>query len=121
MSKSGRLYIAMPDRVKQIIGTLRGAGFEAWAVGGCVRDSLLGRTPEDWDITTSAMPEQTKALFDREKTGSDQLPRLSTATKENRRSLEHFRRKVMPGTSRHRPMTTIFGIVKRREKHNAWR
>ena len=65
MSKSGRLYIAMPDRVKQIIGTLRGAGFEAWAVGGCVRDSLLGRTPEDWDITTSAMPEQTKALFDR--------------------------------------------------------
>ena len=62
-----------------------------------------------------------KALFDREKTGSDQLPRLSTATKENRRSLEHFRRKVMPGTSRHRPMTTIFGIVKRREKHNAWR
>jgi tRNA nucleotidyltransferase (CCA-adding enzyme) len=42
---------------------LQQAGFEAWAVGGCVRDSLLGRIPHDWDITTSAPPEQTKAVF----------------------------------------------------------
>ena len=40
-------------------------GYEAYAVGGCIRDSILGREPEDWDITTSAMPEETKALFDK--------------------------------------------------------
>lgn len=40
-------------------------GYEAYAVGGCVRDSILGRVPGDWDITTSAMPEETKALFAR--------------------------------------------------------
>lgn len=39
------------------------AGYEAYCVGGCVRDSLLGRAPEDWDITTSALPEQVKSLF----------------------------------------------------------
>ena len=41
------------------------AGFEAYAVGGCVRDSLLGREPDDWDITTSARPQQVKAVFPR--------------------------------------------------------
>ena len=55
--------INLPDKVKFIIDTLTGAGFEAYAVGGCVRDSLLGRTPGDWDITTSASPWQVKELF----------------------------------------------------------
>ena len=55
----------MPDKVQQIIDCLTGAGYEAYAVGGCVRDVLLGREPEDWDITTSAKPEQVKALFRR--------------------------------------------------------
>lgn len=58
-------HIEMPDDVKDIIGTLQKGGYEAYAVGGCVRDSILGRQPEDWDITTSAMPEETKALFER--------------------------------------------------------
>ena len=40
-------------------------GYEAYVVGGCVRDSVLGRDPHDWDITTSASPEQIKELFDR--------------------------------------------------------
>lgn len=57
--------INLPDKVKFIIDTLAGAGFEAYAVGGCVRDSLLGRTPGDWDITTSASPWQVKELFPR--------------------------------------------------------
>ena len=55
--------ISLPDKVIRIIATLQEHGFEAYAVGGCVRDSLLGRDPEDWDITTSAMPEETKSLF----------------------------------------------------------
>lgn len=59
------MNIQLPDKVRQIIETLQENGYEAYAVGGCVRDSLLGREPEDWDITTSALPEQTKALFSR--------------------------------------------------------
>ena len=57
--------IKLPDDVQFIIHTLQSHGFEAYAVGGCVRDSILGREPGDWDITTSAMPEETKALFDK--------------------------------------------------------
>lgn len=57
------MEIRMPDKVNMIINTLQSQGYEAYAVGGCIRDSILGRTPEDWDITTSAMPEETKALF----------------------------------------------------------
>lgn len=57
------MYIELPENVKTIIETLENAGFEAYAVGGCIRDSLLGRTPNDWDITTSAQPLETKALF----------------------------------------------------------
>lgn len=55
--------IQIPDSVKFIIQTIEEAGFEAYAVGGCVRDSILGREPDDWDITTSAKPEEVKALF----------------------------------------------------------
>ena len=57
--------IQFPEKVGRIIGTLQEHGYEAYAVGGCIRDSILGREPEDWDITTSAMPEETKALFDK--------------------------------------------------------
>ena len=55
--------IKMTGKVNKIIGVLQEAGFEAYAVGGCIRDSLLGRTPNDWDITTSAKPMEVKALF----------------------------------------------------------
>lgn len=55
--------IRLPEKVNYIIGTIQAAGFEAYAVGGCVRDSILGREPNDWDITTSARPEEIKALF----------------------------------------------------------
>ncbi len=59
------MKIQLPDQVNKIIDTLEEAGYEAYAVGGCVRDSLLGRTPDDWDITTSAKPEDCKRLFPR--------------------------------------------------------
>lgn len=57
------MEIRLPQDVKRILNTLERAGFEAYAVGGCVRDSILGRTPDDWDITTSAKPLEVKALF----------------------------------------------------------
>lgn len=59
------MKIQLPEKVKQIIDTITEAGFEAFAVGGCIRDTILGREPNDWDITTSAKPEQVKALFRR--------------------------------------------------------
>ena len=59
------MKIQMPEDVKYILEKLNSAGYEAYAVGGCVRDSILGRIPDDWDITTSAKPEETKALFPR--------------------------------------------------------
>ena len=59
------IKIEMPQAVREIIETLESAGYEAFAVGGCVRDAVLGRIPADWDITTSAMPEEVKALFAR--------------------------------------------------------
>ena len=59
------MQIQLPEKVQYIIQALEGAGFEAYAVGGCVRDSLLGRVPDDWDITTSARPLEVKAVFPR--------------------------------------------------------
>lgn len=53
----------MPEWIKNLLDTLESAGYEAWCVGGCVRDLLLGRQPGDWDVTTSALPEETMAVF----------------------------------------------------------
>lgn len=57
------MNIVLPQDVIQIIERLESCGHEAYAVGGCVRDSILGKEPADWDITTSASPEDVKALF----------------------------------------------------------
>ena len=57
------LRIQMPLGVRYIIDTLAAHGFEAYAVGGCVRDSLMGRTPNDWDITTNAEPAVMLGIF----------------------------------------------------------
>lgn len=59
------MTIFLPKEVRNICSVLTAHGFEAFAVGGAVRDSLLGRTPEDWDVTTNAKPEEVKALFQR--------------------------------------------------------
>jgi len=57
------MKMILPEKVNFIIDTLQKHGFEGYAVGGCVRDAMLSRVPQDWDITTSAKPEQVKALF----------------------------------------------------------
>lgn len=59
------MKIQLPEAVRTIINELNRAGYEAYAVGGCVRDALLGRQPQDWDITTSAKPMQVKEVFKR--------------------------------------------------------
>lgn len=53
----------IPSEVLDVHAALRGAGFEAYLVGGCVRDLLLGREPKDWDITTNATPEEIQPLY----------------------------------------------------------
>ena len=59
------IKINVPEDARKIISILNDAGHEAYVVGGCVRDSVLGRDPADWDITTSASPAQVKELFRR--------------------------------------------------------
>ena len=59
------MKITLPRKVLMIINNLQLHGYEAFAVGGCVRDSILARRPEDWDITTSAKTEEIKRLFRR--------------------------------------------------------
>ncbi|MBQ7261870.1 MAG: CCA tRNA nucleotidyltransferase [Lachnospiraceae bacterium] len=59
------MYIDLPGEVELIISELEKKGFEAWAVGGCIRDSVLNRKPGDWDITTNAKPAEVKSIFKR--------------------------------------------------------
>ena len=57
-------HLNVPEEIRTLCETLRNAGFEAYLVGGCVRDLLLNREPKDWDITTNAKPEQIQELFE---------------------------------------------------------
>lgn len=59
------MNLKIPPKVTRILDTLSCHGYEAYAVGGCIRDTILARTPDDWDITTSAKPEEVKELFRR--------------------------------------------------------
>src|SRR3990167_1893384 len=59
-----REALQIPNEVAWLHSKLKDAGFEAYLVGGCVRDLLLGLTPKDWDITTNAYPEQIQSLFE---------------------------------------------------------
>lgn len=59
------MRIEVPEKAEKIIDALQEQGYDAYVVGGCVRDSLLRRSPADWDITTSATPEEVKRIFRR--------------------------------------------------------
>ena len=59
------MKIEIPKYANYIIKTLQHHGYEAYIVGGCVRDAVLGRKPNDWDITTSAKPLQIKSIFNK--------------------------------------------------------
>lgn len=57
------MRINCPEKILKAIALLESKGYSAYAVGGCVRDSIMGRTPNDWDMTTSATPAETRAVF----------------------------------------------------------
>lgn len=60
--------LVLPDHVARLLETLERAGHEAFVVGGCVRDTLMGKAPADWDVCTSALPEETIACFGEKRT-----------------------------------------------------
>ena len=60
-----KMFMDIPKDVSFIIDELYSHGYEAYAVGGCVRDCILNREPGDWDITTSARPYEVKEIFKR--------------------------------------------------------
>ena len=99
---------ALPVPVVNCLAALRRGGFEAYPVGGCVRDLLLGRVPGDWDITTSARPEQVMALFD--KTVPTGLPHGTVTVLLDGQSFEvtTFRADVGYSDGRH-PDAVVFG------------
>lgn len=70
MSKSP-LFLKVPEVVTRVTDTIEAAGFEAFLVGGCVRDHIMGITPKDYDVTTNATPEQIIALFGEDETFYD--------------------------------------------------
>ena len=65
MSAADRLARAVPPKVREVCTTIAAAGHQAVIVGGCVRDVLMGRSPGDWDVASSARPEEVIALFKR--------------------------------------------------------
>ena len=65
-SKENRIDASkIPAYVTHVTQTLEKAGFQAYIVGGCVRDLLIGREPKDWDVTTNAVPEEIIPLFEK--------------------------------------------------------
>ena len=83
-----RFYISMPGEVTTALNILNNNGFEAYIVGGCVRDSLLGVAPKDWDITTSAKPEEIIKCFKRYRTINTGLKHGTVTVVINRKQLE---------------------------------
>ena len=60
---SAAIEAAIPAAVDDLLGTIRGAGHAAYVVGGSLRDVVLGREPDDWDLASEALPEEVVALF----------------------------------------------------------
>ena len=57
------MTVSVPPSVEALLEALQNAGFRACPVGGCVRDSLLGKVPHDWDVATSAKPQEVEAAL----------------------------------------------------------
>ncbi len=103
------MRLVLPQHIQFIINRLNAAGFSAFAVGGCVRDSLLGKTPHDWDLATSATPTQVKETF-------SELPVIDTGIRygtvtlliaKNSVEITTYRREDLYQDNRH-PETIFF-------------
>ena len=81
------MTIRMDEGAAELLDTLHRAGYAAYVVGGCVRDSLLGLTPHDWDLCTSALPQQGMELFGEEKCIPTGLQHGTVTVKAARRAV----------------------------------
>lgn len=104
----------IPQEVQHVADTLEQAGYEAYLVGGCVRDLLLGRTPKDWDITTNAVPEQIEGLFPETFCNNDYgtVGVVNEETTDDRVKVVEVTpyRSESTYTDRRRPDTVAFGV-----------
>lgn len=101
--------IDIPDGVREMLEKLARAGFEAWLVGGCVRDALLGRRPSDYDIATGAAPGRTAALFSRAVATGGKYGTLTVFEKGARAEITAFRAEGTYSDGR-RPDSVRFGV-----------
>ena len=101
--------IAIPQPVEEILSALEAAGFPAVVVGGCVRDSLLGKTPHDWDVATAARPEEMKQALSRFRLAETGIRHGTLTVRNQGEAVETttFRQDGSYGDSRH-PDTVTF-------------
>lgn len=99
--------IVLPNYVEQIINTLNQAGFEAYAVGGCIRDSLMGTSPKDFDVTTNAKTENIKDLFEKSFDTGIKYGTVSVKVQNNFCEITTFRKDNEYEDNRH-PNEVIF-------------
>ena len=104
-----REKISVPEDVAALCGTLRKAGHRACPVGGCVRDSLLGAEPGDWDVTTTAAPEEVMALFPRSVLTGGAHGTVTVLTEHRAVEVTPFRGESGSSDGRH-PDQVTFGV-----------
>ena len=95
------MSIHIPAEVRGVLMRLKRRGYEAYAVGGCVRDSLLGQKPSDWDICTSALPEQTRKCFEHCVLTGAKYGTVTAILGEHSYEITTFRAEVGYGDNRH--------------------
>ena len=96
------MNISIPDYVSELMDILYEAGYTSYAVGGCVRDAALGKEPYDWDVTTSAKPEQMQEIFSSFKTVDNGLKHGTLCVINNRKPVEITTMRVDMGYSDNR-------------------
>ena len=113
-TKDVKTVIDLPEEVNEIIESLKANGHSAYAVGGCVRDSLMQKAPHDWDITTSALPEATKAIFSNRKLVLNGLKHGTVGVIINHRNFEvtSFRTEGNYSDNRHPDSVTFVQSIK---------
>ncbi len=95
------MSIRIPPEVRGVLMRLKRRGYEAYAVGGCVRDSLLGQKPQDWDICTSALPEETQSCFDHCVLTGAKYGTVTALLGDHAYEITTFRAEVGYGDNRH--------------------